>query len=197
MKYILKGELTKSVKIKRSEFITHLFCVDDAQMAKERISEISRSHKNASHNCWAYIVGADGEIFHSSDDGEPSGTAGKPILGVLFSKNITNVCVMITRYFGGVKLGISGLIDAYSSVTEEAVETVGLEQLICKVTYSVELAYSLLDSLNYKLNLLNLEIFDTKYSDKITAKVAIPLEIEEDFLNVMNELRIKNDKIED
>ncbi len=197
MKYILKGELVRSAKIKRSEFITHLFCVQDVVQAKEKISEVSRLHKNASHNCWAYIVGSDGEVFHSSDDGEPSGTAGKPILGALLSKNLTNACVVVTRYFGGVKLGISGLIDAYSCVVTEAIEAVGLEQLICKAVYSLELAYSLLDNLNYKLGLLDLEISDVEYSDKVMGKVAVPLELEKDFLGIMNELRIINSKVED
>jgi len=196
MKYILKGELIISKKIKRSEFITHLFCVDDVRDVKLRVRDVARQHKNASHNCWAYIVGEKGEISHFSDDGEPSGTAGKPMMGALLVRNLTNVCVVVTRYFGGVKLGVPGLIEAYATVVGEAVDAVGIQALIPKQSYSLLLSYDRLDSLNHRLKNLQLELSEVEYSDKIRGKVIVPDLLEAGLLAALAELRIKFIKME-
>ncbi len=192
MKHILKGELTRSVKIKRSEFIAHLFCVESAEEVKRRVREVVREHKNASHNCWAYIVGADGEVCHCSDDGEPSGSAGKPMLGALSSRDLTNACVVVSRYFGGVKLGIPGLIEAYSAVVGDAVDEVGIEPLIHKVTYFLEMCYSKLDSLSHKLSSLGLELSELVYSQSVQGKVVVPESVEDEFLAVLAEMRVES-----
>ena len=105
--------------IQRSRFIGYCYPVSSAEEALERISELRKEHYSATHVCWAYSIYGDEEYeTRSNDDGEPSGTAGKPILGRLLSRDLTNVAVAVVRYFGGVKLGTSGLIDAYRSTTE-------------------------------------------------------------------------------
>ncbi len=196
MKYILKGELVQSVKIKRSEFITHLFCVESAEQVKQRVRQVSQQHKNASHNCWAYIVGADAQVQHSSDAGEPSGSAGKPMLGALLVRHLTNVCVVVSRYFGGVKLGIPGLIEAYATVVSDAVDKVGSEPLIPKVSYSLELSYVKLESLSYKLGSLGLQLSEIKYAKMVQGKVSVPISMEDEFLLLVSEMRLRVAKAE-
>ncbi|MCL2065116.1 MAG: YigZ family protein [Candidatus Cloacimonetes bacterium] len=103
------------LKIKKSLFIGHIKYVEDTESARIFIREVKKRHKQANHNCSAYIIG---ETFFSSDDREPSGTAGRPILNMLKKYNMTNVVLVVTRYFGGVELGIRGLIVAYGEVAE-------------------------------------------------------------------------------
>ena len=101
-----------SLKIRRSTFIGYVVSVSSIESAKKAISERASTHNRATHNCWAYILGYEGETVHSSDAGEPSGSAGRPILNALKSSALTNVAAVVTRYYGGVKLGIRGLIEA-------------------------------------------------------------------------------------
>ncbi len=196
MNCILKGELVVNKKIKRSEFITHLFCVDSVDAVKQRVRQVARQHKNASHNCWAYIVGESGEVSHFSDDGEPSGTAGKPMMGALLVRCLTNVCVVVTRYFGGVKLGVPGLIDAYSSVVAEAIEMVGTQELIPQESYCLSLSYDRLDTLNHRLQSLHLQFVDVDYSHKVSGKVVVPKVVESEFLALLGQMRITYQKVE-
>ncbi|MGB4096154.1 MAG: YigZ family protein, partial [Acetomicrobium sp.] len=112
--YLEPGENAKvELTIRRSRFIGHLRVAGSVEEAKKIIREISKEHSNATHNCWAYKVGVDFPQKHYSDGGEPSGTAGKPILGEIERANLTNAVIVVTRYFGGIKLGVRGLIEAY------------------------------------------------------------------------------------
>lgn len=117
--------------IQRSRFIGYCYPVSSAEEALERISELRKEHYSATHVCWAYsIYGDEANETRSNDDGEPSGTAGKPILGRLISRDLTNVAVAVVRYFGGVKLGTSGLIDAYRSTTELVLDKATVREVI-------------------------------------------------------------------
>ena len=117
--------------IQRSRFIGYCYPVSSAEEALERISELRKEHYSATHVCWAYsIYGDEAYETRSNDDGEPSGTAGKPILGRLISRDLTNVAVAVVRYFGGVKLGTSGLIDAYRSTTELVLDKATVREVI-------------------------------------------------------------------
>ena len=117
--------------IQRSRFIGYCYPVSSAEEALERISELRKEHYSATHVCWAYsIYGDEAYETRSNDDGEPSGTAGKPILGRLISRDLTNVAVAVVRYFGGVKLGTSGLIDAYRSTTELVLDKAIVREVI-------------------------------------------------------------------
>ncbi len=107
---------------KMSKFISFAFPVSTAAEARERISAVASDYHDARHVCWAYMTGADGSEFQSNDNGEPSGTAGKPILGQIRSLGLTNVAVAVVRYFGGIKLGTSGLIAAYRESARLALE---------------------------------------------------------------------------
>lgn len=107
---------------KMSRFISYAFPVGSAAEAKARIAEISRKHFDARHVCWAYMIGTARTEFLSSDNGEPSGTAGKPILGQINSAGLTNIVIIVVRYFGGIKLGTSGLIVAYREAARDAID---------------------------------------------------------------------------
>ena len=113
MKYTITSQHSFEQKIQKSTFIGHLKHITDFDSAKHFIHEINDLHSQATHNCYAYIFGKNGETSFSSDAGEPSGTAGKPILNMLLRHEMTNAVIVITRYFGGVKLGVRGLIEAY------------------------------------------------------------------------------------
>lgn len=116
---ILKDK-SATIEIKKSTFIGHAFFVKDEEMALQIIDEVSTKYRDATHNCYAYIIGEDANIQRYSDDGEPSGTAGVPMLEVLKKEELRNILVISTRYFGGIKLGAGGLVRAYTSSVVEA-----------------------------------------------------------------------------
>ena len=123
MKYTINTKAKYEVKIRKSLFIGYLNHVEDAESARNFIREIKKQHKQANHNCSAYIIG---DTCFSSDDREPRGSAGKPILNMLRRHELTNVVIVVTRYFGGVELGIRGLIEAYGEVAEQTILASGL-----------------------------------------------------------------------
>ena len=132
-----KVELT----IRRSRFIGHLRVAGSVEEAKKIIREISKEHSNATHNCWAYKVGVDFPQKHYSDGGEPSGTAGKPILGEIERANLTNAVIVVTRYFGGIKLGVRGLIEAYGQTAREAIKAAGVVRKVKGKEIMIEVPY--------------------------------------------------------
>jgi len=131
------------IKIKRSVFTCSLAFAASIEEAKIFITKISKENKIATHNCWAYIVGEKGEIFHSSDSGEPAGTAGKPMLNALLSHDMACVAAVVTRQFGGVKLGIRGLIQAYSESVTTAIQLKPLVKLVKTLVIQVTISYGL------------------------------------------------------
>jgi len=171
--YSVKAPRSREIKIKRSTFICTLCQVNSMEEAKTVISSIASEHKTATHNCWAYIVGEQGDTFHSSDNGEPAGTAGKPMLNVLQSHHMTQIVAVVTRYFGGVKLGIRGLIDAYSAAVESAVAMGKLMKLVKTDAYQVTVPYAFNDTLLYQLNELGVVISETDYTDQVTHGVTV------------------------
>lgn len=119
---ILKNETAEIVE-KKSKFIANLFHVESVEEAENRIKDIKKKYHDARHNCIAYRVAENGQIIEkSSDDGEPSGTAGGPMLNILQKNNLCNLVIVVTRYFGGILLGTGGLVRAYSEVTQQAIE---------------------------------------------------------------------------
>ncbi len=155
--------------------------------AKEFISEISMSHKQATHNCWAYIVGEKGEIFHFSDHGEPPGTAGKPILNALQSHDMTNISAVVTRYFGGVKLGIRGLINAYNGTVNKTIELEKLIKLVKTKEVKIETPYSFNDTLIHYLGKIHGKIIKTIYTDVVNHVFEVEEQDYPAFVSLMNE----------
>ena len=120
--YLTIAEPAEAIyKERSSKFLTYAYPVESESVIKELLDALRKQYYDATHHCYAYRLGAHGEMFRANDDGEPSGTAGKPILGQLLSANLTNCLVVVVRYFGGTKLGVSGLIQAYKESTADVI----------------------------------------------------------------------------
>lgn len=166
--YFTKWEISKS------RFLTYLKHVENETDAQEFINSIKKKHFDARHNCSAYIIGERSEIQKSSDDGEPSGTAGSPMLEVLKKNELSDIVVVVTRYFGGIKLGAGGLIRAYGKSV-----TLGLEvsQIVKKSIfncYQLEINYDLLGMLENYLHQNEIRIQDKAYTDKVIFTILLP-----------------------
>ncbi|OQY93836.1 MAG: YigZ family protein [Sphingobacteriales bacterium UTBCD1] len=129
-------------KDRGSKFIAYAFPVETVQDFKEKIAAIRKEHPKASHHCFAYRLGTDGNSFRSSDDGEPSGTAGKPILGQIDSKQVTNILVIVVRYFGGTLLGVPGLINAYKTAAALALQLTPAVYKPVMIRYNLQFDYT-------------------------------------------------------
>ncbi|MCP4024584.1 MAG: YigZ family protein [Desulfobacteraceae bacterium] len=178
--YTIADKQKAEIKIKRSTFICSLKSVKTIETAKEFISGTSKANKTANHNCWAYIVGEIGQIFHCSDAGEPAGTAGKPMLNTLQRHDMTQIAAVVTRYFGGVKLGIRGLIDAYAESVELALAQKPLIKLVHIKMFQIMVPYSFNDTLVNHLKKYQAGIERTDYSDQIRHECAVEKESWED-----------------
>ena len=164
-------------EISKSRFLTYLKHVENEKDAQEFINSIKKKHFDARHNCSAYIIGERSEIQKSSDDGEPSGTAGSPMLEVLKKNELSDIVVVVTRYFGGIKLGTGGLIRAYGKSV-----TLGLEvsQIVKKSIfncYQLEINYDLLGMLENYLHQNEIRIPDKAYTDKVIFTILLPQNI--------------------
>ena len=128
-------------KDKGSKFIAYAYSVKSEENVKQRLAEVKKQEYAARHHCYAYILNQDKSAQRDSDDGEPSNTAGKPILGQLLSRELTNTLVVVVRYFGGTKLGVSGLITAYRAAASEALEDITIEKRFVKDVFTVYFKY--------------------------------------------------------
>ncbi|MED4474723.1 YigZ family protein [Oceanobacillus caeni] len=145
--YTVKPEGNDQIIIQKSRFIGYVRRVKTEEEAQAFIQEIKKKHYDATHNCSAYIIGEHDEIQKANDDGEPSGTAGVPILEVLKKQGLKNTAVVVTRYFGGIKLGAGGLIRAYGSTTSQAIKTTGIVKRQLMKGFSITVDYGLLGKL--------------------------------------------------
>ena len=163
------GEYT--MEIKKSKFICHLYRIDSEEQAKEIIQQIKKTHWKANHNCSAFVLGKNQEIQRSSDDGEPSGTAGVPMLEVLKKHELQNVLAVVTRYFGGIKLGAGGLIRAYAGSVADGLKAIGIVQGILQQELCLTIDYPLLGKLQNFLEQKNIHVKEITYLEKITVTV--------------------------
>lgn len=176
------------IEIKKSKFICHLFRIENEEQAKEYIAKIKKEHYKANHNCSAYMLGENFEIQRSSDDGEPSGTAGVPMLEVLKKNQLQNTLAIVTRYFGGIKLGAGGLIRAYSTSVSEALKEIGIVQGKLQQILDIIIDYPQLGKLQNYLENEQIAIQEIDYLEQITVKVAIDINQCESFQNVLIDL---------
>lgn len=137
----VKGTSKGLFKDKGSKFIAYVFEVKTEEDVKQCLSEVKKLEYAARHHCYAYVLNPDKSAQRDNDDGEPSNTAGKPILGQILSRNLTNTLVVVVRYFGGVKLGVSGLINAYRSAASEALDEIIIENRFIKDVFTVHFKY--------------------------------------------------------
>tara|TARA_B100001059_G_C17836109_1_gene588252 strand:- start:2253 stop:2867 length:615 start_codon:yes stop_codon:yes gene_type:complete len=150
-------------KDKGSKFIAYAFHVKDEDEVKSRIAEIKKKEYAARHHCYAYILNPDKSAQRDSDDGEPSNTAGKPILGQILSNNLTNTLIIVVRYFGGVKLGVGGLINAYRNAAAAALENIVIEQRFVKEVFSVYFQYPEMNNVMRIVKDLNLNVNEQNF----------------------------------
>ena len=163
-------------EIKKSRFICHAKRVYSEEEARDFITAIKKEHYKATHNCSAFIVGERSEIKRTSDDGEPSGTAGIPMLGVLENHNLTNVCVVVTRYFGGIKLGAGGLIRAYAGSVALAVKEIGIIEIKEQVGIQIHMTYAQYQEYGNFLKEHNLIELETNFTDQVDTMIFIDKE---------------------
>ena len=166
-------------EIKKSRFISHAKRVYSEEEARAFITAIKKEHYKATHNCSAFIIGERSEIKRTSDDGEPSGTAGVPMLGVLENHNLTNVCVVVTRYFGGIKLGAGGLIRAYAGSVALAVKEIGIVEIKEQAGIQIQMSYAQYQEYGNFLKEHNLMELETNFTDQVETIIFVDKEDKE------------------
>ncbi|WP_433471767.1 IMPACT family protein [Spirillospora sp. CA-142024] len=174
MRMIRQGG-SRELEVRRSRFVCTLARAADEAEAAAFIAGHRRAHRDATHNCTAYVVGGHGEITRSSDDGEPAGTAGIPMLEVLVRRGLTGTAAVVTRYFGGVKLGAGGLARAYAQAVADAVDTVGVVELLPVVTVTVGVDHALAGRFLGDLHARGHQPGDVRYGAGVEADVAVPV----------------------
>ena len=182
----INGESIAEIIEKKSRFIASLYEANSKEEAENILQETRKKYHDAKHNCYAYIVNENKdkevignfkdnniavndiqEIEKCSDDGEPSGTAGAPLLALLKSSNLTNVIIIVTRYFGGILLGTGGLVRAYTEVAQKAINNAKIVQKDYGIKYVVKINYNNLKEIQYICRKLNINIVDTEYKENI------------------------------
>ncbi len=169
-------------EIKKSKFLCHLKRVESEDEAIEFIENVKKDQWKATHNCSAYTLGLNDEIQRANDDGEPSGTAGIPMLEILLKRNLKNIVAVVTRYYGGIKLGAGGLIRAYGGSVNQAVNHVGIVERQLQQLIDVTVSYSQSGHLEHSLRESSYTIQDISYTENTTYHCVVPLENEEQFI---------------
>lgn len=168
----IKENVNAEIVVKKSKFICNLIKAETQEKAENIIKQIKKKYYDARHNCIAYRILEDEKIIEkSSDDGEPSGTAGGPMLNILQKNNLCNVIVVVTRYFGGILLGTGGLVRAYSDATLEAINISQKVEKCLGIEAEVEIEYNNLETFKYYCRINNIFLEDLNYSDKIICKI--------------------------
>ena len=175
----IKEDGQVQAEIKKSRFICHAKRVYSEEEARDFITAIKKEHYKATHNCSAFIIGERSEIKRTSDDGEPSGTAGVPMLGVLENHNLTNICVVVTRYFGGIKLGAGGLIRAYAGSVALAVKEIGIIEIKEQAGIAIQMSYAQYQEYSNFLKEYNLMELDTNFTDQVDTMIYVDKEDKE------------------
>ncbi|MBS4190243.1 YigZ family protein [Bacillus sp. FJAT-49705] len=186
--YTVKGYGEHEIVIQKSRFIAYVSRAESEADAQEFIQEIKKKHWDATHNCSAYMIGEHDQIQKANDDGEPSGTAGVPILEVLKKKHLKDTVVVITRYFGGIKLGAGGLIRAYGKATSEGIDYTGIvERKLMRIMHT-KIDYTFLGKLENELRSSVYSIKDIHYLDNVEIETFVEEDQTGSFTNWMIEL---------
>jgi uncharacterized YigZ family protein len=183
-------------KVSGSKHIGRSFRVHSEKEAKQIIQNLWEEHPQATHICFAYVLTVYEKIERSSDDGEPGGTAGKPILNQIKSAKLTEVLVAVIRYYGGTKLGVSGLIDAYKNAAKLSLEASGVEECEVEVQYALTVSHEETPALMNALNRLSFRKLNTRVEMDFTIEIAIKEEMEIQLLSVLKDLRLNSLKAE-
>lgn len=187
MKYV-REKSTGEYEEKKSRFFAELFPISSETEAEERLASVRKRYYDARHHCYAYVLGRNCETQKQSDDGEPSQTAGLPILGVLKGEELRDALLVVTRYFGGILLGTGGLVRAYTAAAKEAVRNAVLMEAVCGYRGTAKIDYTLLGRLRYLTERLSIREESTDYTDKVRVSWLIPEEALPSFEKQFEEL---------
>lgn len=179
--FTVKSEGSHEIVIQKSRFIGHVKRVETEEEAISFVQKIKKEHKDATHNCSAYMIGEHDLIQKASDDGEPSGTAGVPILEVLKKKGLKDTAVVVTRYFGGIKLGAGGLIRAYSGSAAQSIDEIGVVKRQLMQLAEIHIDYTLLGKVENELRQSAYTLRTIDYADRVVLHVALQSGQEEEF----------------
>ncbi len=194
-KTILENTSVQIVE-KKSKFIANIYYVQSQEEVENILKEIRKKYYDARHNCYAYsILTNNGIVNKMSDDGEPSGTAGAPMLNIITKNELTNILVVVTRYFGGILLGTGGLVKAYSEATMQALEKATIVNE--EIGYEVEITvlYNEWEKVKYYLEKSNILIIDVKYNEKIVSKIEVTEKEKNKIKELIDECSLKIEKL--
>lgn len=180
---------TAEFKDRGSRFIAHAFPLKNTDEFKERLNELKKEHPKATHHCFAYRIGLDGNTFRVSDAGEPSGTAGRPILGQIDSKELTNVLVVVVRYFGGTLLGVPGLINAYKTATALVLQVIPVVQQVVEEEFYLQFDYTQMNEIMTIVKQCNCRITEQELQLFCKMGIAIPKNRLQEVKYKLNDIR--------
>lgn len=195
--FTLKSSGSDEIVISKSRFIAHCARVETEEAAQSFIEQIKKEHRSATHNCSAYMIGEHDQIQKANDDGEPSGTAGVPILEVLKKQHLKDTVVVVTRYFGGIKLGAGGLVRAYGKSTTVGIEAVGVVERRLHHKMKVSADYTWLGKLENELRNSTYLLDHIDYAEGVQFYVLVPTEETDTFVNWMTDLSNGQTQIDD
>ena len=175
-------------KDKGSKFLAFAFPVENEKEIKQHIQHLKKEYFDARHHCYAYRLGLNGEFWRANDDGEPSSTGGKPILGQLLSLELTNVLVVVVRYFGGIQLGVSGLIKAYRSATADALAQAQIVEKTAKEILMLNFSYLEMNKVMKIIKEEELEIIAQHFDNECEIKIAVPLSNKDKIISKLSPL---------
>ena len=176
-------------KDRGSQFIAYSFPVNSIDQAKKHLAALKKEHPKAVHHCLAYRMGVDGSTFRVSDDGEPSGSAGRPILGQIDSKQLTNILVVVVRYFGGTLLGVPGLINAYKTATSLALQLAPIIQKPIEIEYKLHFDYQKMNEVMMMVKQYNCSVVEQVAQLFVELKVGIPKNRLEEVIRKLDNLQ--------
>lgn len=186
--YTVKGPGENEIVIERSRFIAHVARAETEEEAQAFIADIKKQHWSANHNCSAYMIGENNLIQKANDDGEPSGTAGVPMLEVLKKRDLKDTVVVVTRYFGGIKLGAGGLIRAYGKSTSEGLNATGVVERKLMRIMKTKIDYTWLGKVENEVRSSHYQLKEIHYLDAVEVEVYVEEAAKDDFTSWMTEL---------
>ena len=194
--YTIYNDVQTEIVEKKSKFIANIYKVENIEQAEEKIKNIKKKYFDAKHHCIAYRIQENNQIIEkSSDDGEPSGTAGAPMLTILQKNNLCNIVVIVTRYFGGILLGTGGLVRAYSDVTLNAIKESILVEKVEGTQIKLKIEYPNLEIFKYYCKKNNIKIINIEYQEEIIIKIELEKGKKENFFKDIEDKKIKNIEI--
>ena len=179
-------------EINKSKFIAHVKYIEEEESAKEFLQQLKKKYYDATHNCSAWVLGVNGDKQKSNDDGEPGGTAGNPILETIKKNELTNIIVVVTRYFGGIKLGAGGLIRAYSHTAALGISASKVVTMTPMQRLSITINYNLLASVENWIRNKNISVEDKDYSENVTLTLLLLPEEVDNRLTELKDLTAAN-----